>query len=123
MAGGLNTYGYVGGNPLNVFDFYGLSGDSLPPNWRDGSGRTPRTGNPINGPYKTPPTVTDKIGDSVLDQLLKRATGIGGLITKSGPAVFVSLMVRSDGLGGCDENGNCSDMIQPPPDPEMCYGK
>ena len=121
----MNTYAYVYNNPLYWIDEYGLSGNRNGvigdpinrPGPTDQSWRVPRTGNPIDGPYKTPPTTSDKIVDSVADQLLKRLTGIGGLIKKSAPAVAISTILHSEPLGGCDENGVCSDMG------DMCYGK
>ena len=123
----MNTYTYVYNNPLYWIDEYGLTGDNKgvigdPINRTgpiDQSGRVPRTGNPIDGPYKSPPnpTTSDKIGDWFVDNLVKRLTGIGGLITKSPLAVGGSAMLYSKPLGGCDENGVCSDMG------DMCYGK
>lgn len=58
LAGGINTYGYVEGNPLNSVDLYGLSSDwkikipMLCPPW--GCVAMPATVEPITGqPYNS----------------------------------------------------------------------
>lgn len=116
VAGDYNFYAYVGGNPVNFIDPLGLVGDDI--NNRSGpidqSGRTPRTGNPIEGPYPSPDTSGDKIGNKILDQILKQLTGIGGLATRSPLAIGLPLLTHSKGLGGCDKNGVCSDTRPPP---------
>jgi hypothetical protein len=66
--------------------------------------------NPISGPYNAPPSKTDKVANWLLDQILKKIVGIGGIITRSPFAVFFSGMTRSTSLGGCDDKG-CDDQI------------
>jgi uncharacterized protein RhaS with RHS repeats len=114
--GGLNLYAYVGGNPINKVDPLGLVGDDINGRYGpiDQSGRIPRTGSPIEGPYNSPDTFEDKVGNKILDKILKQITGIGGLATRSPIAFGLPLLTHSKGLGGCNENGVCSDSLPSP---------
>ena len=95
LAGGLNTYAYANNTPLAQTDAYGLMPLEGPGTLSPG-----RTGNPISGPYRPPPTRADKIGDFVIKQMLKKLggsmgippqiIGVAGGIGKAG--VFVGLM-------------------------------
>lgn len=94
-------------------DPYGLEPDRETINNRPGpidqSGRTGRTGNPISGPYRAPPTLTDRIMDRVVDGILKQLTGVGGLVTRSPVAIAIPLILHDGGLAcgtlDCNNNG------------------
>lgn len=104
LAGGSNIYTY----PLEatrVIDPLGLTGYgdlNSRPGPVDQSGRSPRTGGTITGPYNAPPRAIDRIADRIVDRLVKDLTGIGGLVTKS------PLTVGGTGAMYAKEVGACS---------------
>jgi RHS repeat-associated protein len=107
LAGGINLYAYVGGNPIGYVDYLGLAGDKPWGGWgdinsrpwpTDQSGRTHKGAASIEGPYKAPERTSDKIADRILDRLVKEVTGLGGFITKSPLGVAISGLTYSTGL-------------------------
>ncbi|MGE0496183.1 MAG: RHS repeat-associated core domain-containing protein, partial [Vulcanimicrobiota bacterium] len=54
FAGGLNLYGYVGGNPVNGVDPAGLQDTPIPPNYRRPEPAEIHSGNHIDPHWRTP---------------------------------------------------------------------
>jgi RHS repeat-associated protein len=112
-----NIYGYSESDPINFFDTNGLSKKDTfnRPGPVDQSGRTPRTGNPIEGPYTPKPTPGDRVADFVIKQAIKqllRQLGVPPVIvitilTNPYVALPILLMMPSElACGSLDCNGN-----------------
>ena len=126
-GGDLNLYAYVLNDPINLVDPSGLVFDPKidRPGPIDQSGRTPRTGNPIEGRYKPQPTTGEKAANAVLKQALKQlAQSLGippAMIARSASMLsFLTLMLTPSELGcgtfDCDNDG-IPDYLE---NPELC---
>ncbi len=116
LRGGWNTYLYASANPLLFIDPRGLV-DGIPHPTPEG--RTPRgrPTAPISGPYPNPDIERkNKIANKILDQLLKRCTGLGGLASKSGLGLGIGAIIHMDPTSGCVEDQGCLDVRGDPLD-------
>ncbi len=80
LAGGLNTYAYVRGNPLLLVDSFGLADDGIGdrinrPGPTDQSGRQGRTGNPISERQRAPRNAAERLVNRGASSLLQKLTG------------------------------------------------
>jgi RHS repeat-associated protein len=107
-GGDTDLYAYVNGDPVNAVDPLGLSRKSKRwGNWgdlnsrpgpTDQSGRKPQGAEAIEGPYKAPERMSDKIVDRAADRLIKETTGIDGLVTRNPAKIFFSALLYSSEL-------------------------
>lgn len=76
---------------------------------------------------RTGPSLPQKIGDKVektvgtqlAKQLAKILIGPGAdKLIGSPVGVLIGGLIYPSTVGGCDDNGNCSDMLPPPPKPD-----
>ena len=103
LLGGINLYVYVLNNPLIYQDYLGF----MPV---EGPGRT---GNPITGPYRPPPSTSEKIINKLVEQAAKRIAKEFGippqLIGRPGVFSGVGLFLTPTELGcssfDCNNNG------------------
>jgi RHS repeat-associated protein len=127
-GGDTNLYAYIFNDPLNYVDISGLAFD--PKMDRSGpvdqSGRSPRTGNPNEGPFKPPETIGERAANLAISQAIKQLASMIGippaLIAKT-PCLlgFLALMLTPTEMGcgslDCDNDG-ILDYLQ---DPDKCY--